>query len=164
MATTSYQAQAISRELTDVLRKYVVKTLPVVTESADADGNPVVTYSADATPAFGEKVVVIRVRPIQRPTAKDSLGLTGITPNGHSIQICTEKNYEGATDTVLDILSPLQLLPVLVECGRRGSYVEWFQTANGTVPSSSAMDTQIAAGTGPVATWRDLYWNILKAI
>lgn len=159
MSTTSYKAYAIEQQLADKLKKFVAATLPVAVETADADGNPVLTLSADATPAFGEKVIVIRVMPIQRPTAKDSLGNAGITPSAHVIQICTEKNYEGATDSVLDILGPAELLPTLVECGRIGAQVEWYRTANGTVPSTGAMTSGNLA-----ATWRDLYWNILKAV
>jgi hypothetical protein len=159
MSTTSYKAYAIERELSDKLKKFVAATLPVATESADADGNPVLTLSADATPATGEKVVVIRVMPIQRPTAKDSLGNPGITPSGHVIQVCTEANYEGATDSVLDILGPKELCPILIEVGRVGCNVEWYQSANGTVPST----TQMTAG-NLKGNWRDLYWNPLKAV
>ncbi len=159
MSTTSYKAYAISRELIDKLRKFCAATLPVVVESADADGNPVTTLSADASPAAGEKVIVLRVMPFQRPTAKDSLGNAGITPSVHIVQICTEKNYEGATDSVLDILGPAELLPVIAEAAKTGAMVEWYRTANGTVPSDSAMTSGNLA-----ASYRDLYWNILKAV
>lgn len=133
----SYKAIELSAELADELKKRCPSLL--VTESADASGNPVITVSADATPAFGEKVIVIRTTGIDWSLAKDVLGLASPVYTPHVIQICTEKNYEGATDSVLDILGPTELLPVLLTVGKRGTRVEWYRTANGTVPSTAAM-------------------------
>ncbi len=157
MSTTSYKAYAIERELGDKLKKFVAATLPIATESADSDGNPVLTLSADSSPAAGEKVIVIRVMPIQRPTAKDSLGNPGITPSGHVIQLCTEANPAGGAGA--DILGPAELLPTLIEIGRVGCFVEWYVSAAGDVPDT----TQMTSG-NLKDTWRDLYWNILKAV
>ncbi len=155
MATT-HKAIAHSRELADLLRKW----LPTYTlvETNDSDGNPVITVSEDATPAFGEEVVVIRTKGIAWGLAKDIVGNDAIQYAGHVIQICTEKNYEGADDTILDILGPNVLLPILIECGRKGTWVEWYRTDNGTIPSTAAMISDNLA-----ATWKDLYFNILKA-
>lgn len=157
MATTA-KALASHRELIDTLKLQVAATLPVVTDSYDADGNPVTTLSADATPATGEKVVVIRTKAIGATGAKNIIGQDAEQFSHHVIQICTEKNYEATNDNVLDILGPAELLPVLVECGRRGSFVEWYRSDNGTVPATAQMT---AANLG--ARWRDLYWNVLKA-
>lgn len=157
MATTA-KALASHRELVDILKLQVAATLPVVTDSFDSDGNPVTTLSADATPAAGEKVVVLRTKAIGAFGAFNSIGQVAEQFSHHVIQICTESNFEGTTDNVSDILSPVQLLPVLVEIGRKGSQVEWYQTANATIPSTAAM---VAANLK--ATWRDLYWNVLKA-
>lgn len=158
MANTTAKAQASHRELIDLLTKQVAATLPVVTASFDSDGNPISTLSADATPAFGEKVVVIRTKPIVWAEAKDVLGNAAITYGPHVIQICTEKNFEGTTDNILDILGPAELLPIIVEAGRKGHNVEWYRTANGTVPSAAAMTAANLA-----ATWQNLYWNIQSA-
>jgi hypothetical protein len=132
----SYKAIELSAELADELRK---RTTLLVTESADTDGNPVITVSADSTPAAGEKVIVVRTAPITWGLAKDVLGLASTVYTPHVIQVCTEANYEGTTDSVLDILGPAELLPVLITVGKRGTRVEWYQTTNGTVPSVAAM-------------------------
>lgn len=158
MATT-YASQAQMRELADLLAKEVAATLPVQTQSFDTDGNPVLTLSADATPAAGEKVMVLRIKPIDWSNAKDSLGLPALSFGPHVIQICTEANFAGTTDNIADILTPVELLPVIVECGRKGSFVEWYQSANATVPSTA----QMTAG-NLKATWRDLYYGMSKAI
>lgn len=157
MATT-YKALATMRELVDVLTKQVAATLPVVVQSNDSNGDPVVTFSADATPAAGEKIVVIRMKAIGATGAVDSLGNTSPQYSHHVLQVCTEANFAGTTDNVADILTPAELLFVLVECGRRGSFVEWYQSANATAPDT----TQMTAA-NLKAQWRDLYWNVLKA-
>jgi len=155
MATT-YKAVASLRELVDILKKSI-PTLPVVTESFDSNEDPVVTLSADATPAAGEKVVVIRMKAIGAVGAKDVLGNTAIQYSNHVIQICTESNPAGGAGA--DIVGPAELLHVIIEAGRKGSFVEWYTTTNGTVPAVA----QFTSG-NLRATWRDLYWNILKAI
>lgn len=150
MATSTYEAQAIHREMMAKIAQRVVATLPVRTDSFDSDGNPVTTLSADATPAFGEKVVVIRTKPMDWTYAKNSLGQDPFFYGPHVIQMCTEKNYEGATDSVLDILAPAEIQPILFETARTGCMLQWFRTANGTVPSTAAMiSTNLADDTKP---------------
>jgi hypothetical protein len=136
----------------------VSSTLPVVVQTYDTDGNPVVTLSADTSPATGEKVVVLRVAPITW-TAKDILGLTSPTYTPHQIDICTELNYAATTDNVADILTPVELLPVLAEVAKRGMIINWYQTANGTVPSASAM---IVANL-KASDQGNLYWGMQSA-
>lgn len=157
--STTYTSIPMLRELKDRLVKYCAATLPVATESFDSSGNPVLTLSADASPVAGEKVVVIRIKPSVLGSPKDVLGNPAFAFGPHVIQLCTELNYAGTTDSVADILTAVELLPVLIEIGRKGNIVEWHQTANGTVPSTSAID----AGTNLKATWQDLYWNIQTA-
>lgn len=156
--SNTYASQAKSRQLADLLRIELAATLPVCTESFDTDGNPVITLSADATPAFGEKVIVIRTKPIDWPTAKDSLGNAAVSFGPHVYQICTEANFAGTTDNVADILTMGEKLMVIVEVGRCGSFVEYYESANGTVPSTAQMTAGNLKG-----TWRDLYFNILKS-
>lgn len=145
------------RELVDLLTKQLQSTMPVVTESNDTDGHPVVTYSEDATPATTEKIVVIRIKPIDQPLSQDILGNTSFKYSNHVIQVCTEANPAGGSGG--DILTPFELLPIMVECGRKGSFVEWYESAEGDIPAVAEMT---AANLG--ATWKDLYWNIQKAI
>ena len=156
MATTA-KAIATARELADLWTKEVAGTLPILVQSFDSAGNPVITLSADSSPATGEKVIVVRVSPIAW-TATDLLGNASQMFTPHQIEICTEANYESTTDTVLDILSPVELLPVIAEIVRRGTLVKWYVIANGTVPSTAVM---IAANLK--ATYADLYWSAQKA-
>jgi hypothetical protein len=156
MATTK-KAEVTARELLDILGKRVISTLPSQVQSVDSNGNPVITLSADATPATGEKVVVIRVAP-QTWTATDALGNTAINYGPHTVEICTELNYAATTDNVADILTPFELLPVIGDCVKTGCKVLWYSTANGTVPSSSAM-----TAANLKASYSDLYWGMQKA-
>ena len=154
MSTTT-KSLATARELLDLLEKEVATTLPVQVETFDTDGNPVITLSADATPAAGEKVIVLRVMPISW-TATDIIGHTSQIYTPHKIQICTEANKaDGGGD---DILTPVELLPVLAEVCRRGMIVEWYQSANGAVPAT----TEITASNLKKG-WHELYWNAMKA-
>jgi hypothetical protein len=158
MATTK-KALDFARDLMDVWAKEVKATLPIITETFDASGNPVITLSADVDPAHGEKVVVVLIKPYATGTATDVFGNTATAFTPHIIQVCTEMNYAATTDGVADILTPVEILPVLAEVIKKGTIVEWHQTANGTVPSEAA----ITAGTVLKSTYRDLYWTIQSA-
>jgi len=154
--SNTYASQAKSRELADVLRIELQATLPVLTQTFDTDGNPVIVLSADATPAAGEKVILIRTKPIDWPLAKDSLGNPATSFGPHVYQICIEANPAGGAGA--DILTMGEKLQAIVEVGRRGSFVEYYESANGTVPATTEITAANLKG-----TWRDLYFNILKA-
>lgn len=158
MATTK-KALDMARDLMDVWAKEVSATLPIITETFDASGNPVITLSADSAPDAGDKVVVVLIKPYSMGTATDCLGLTQTAYTPHVIQICTEANYAGTDDNTADTLTPVELLPILMEVGKRCTIVEWHVTDNGTVPSEAA----ITAGTKLNATYRDLYFGNQKA-
>ena len=157
---TSRKAQDIARDLLDVFGKEVAATLPVQVQTADSSGNPILTLSADSTPSFGEKVVVIVVSPYASGTAYDIFGNAAINYSPTKIQFCTEANYSTGTAGTADILTPVELLPIITEISRRGTLVEWHVTANGTVPSQTA----IAAGTVLKASWAPLYNGVQSAI
>lgn len=154
MASTT-KALATARELIDLWQKEVATTLPVIVQSLDTDGNPVITLSADTTPTTGEKVIVVRVKPISW-TATDIIGHAAQMFTPHVIQVCTEANLAGGGGA--DYLTPVELLPVFAEVVRRGMIVEWYVSDNGTVPSTAQM---VAAKLSK--TWADLYWNAMKA-
>ena len=158
MATITAKSQELVRVLADKFAKRVASTLPVQVRSADSNGQPVLTLSADSSPATGEKVVVIRIQPNPWTLATDVLGNTAIQYGPHVIDICTEKNYAGATDDVADILTPVELLPILGDVIMTGCLVRWYQTANGTVPSASAMTSS-----NLIASYGDLYFGAQKA-
>jgi len=158
MSVTAKSLQ-IHTECMDKVKIQVAATLPVATDSFDSNGFAVTTLSADATPATGEKVIVVRTNVIGATGAKDIFGNTAADYSHHVIQFCTEKNYESTTDNVLDILAPAELLPLICEAARVGCYVEWYRSANGTVPATAQMTAANLA-----ATWRPLYWNVSKAV
>jgi hypothetical protein len=158
MAATE-KALQISKDLKDLFAKQVYSTMPIITESFDSSGYPVLTISADVDPATTEKVVVVVVKPFVTGTQKDVFGNTANTYGPHVIQFCTEANYAATTDNIADYLTPVELLPIICEIAKRGCITEWHVTANGTVPSATA----IAAGTVLKATWKPLYWGVQSA-
>lgn len=153
---TTAKAIAAARELADNLKIWLAASMPVVSETFDTNGDPVITFSADATPVAGEKIVVIRVKAIDWPDAKDIFGNTAIKYGPHVFQVCTEANP--AAGAGADILGAGDKLSVFAECARRGSFVEHYESAAATAPSTSQMTSANLKG-----TWKDLYFNILKA-
>jgi hypothetical protein len=159
MSTTA-KAIALSAELADELRKRVAASFPVITESGDANNNPVITLSADATPAAGEKVIVLRIKALPYTLDKDVLGLASGQYTPHIIEMCTEANYAGATDNVADILTMVELLPVIAAVSARGTRVDAYVSTNGTVPSTTVLDD----ATKLVASYEaELYWGSLAS-
>jgi hypothetical protein len=157
MATTA-KALATARELIDLWTKEVASTLPVIVLTFEAvTGNPIITLSADSTPATGEKVVVVRISPIAW-TATDILGNASQVYTPHKIDFCTELNYAATNDNIADILTPVELLPVIGEIVKRGMLVNWYTSANGTVPAVAQMTTSNLK-----ASFSDLYWSAQKA-
>lgn len=154
---TTARAIQISRELTDRLKKTLASSMPVVTESQNAtDASPVVTFSADATPAAGEKIVVIKVIPTGAPAAYDVFNNAGNKYGPHIIQICTEKNYAATNDNIADILTAGDMLSVIAEAATMGCNIEWYQTNNGTAPTEAGI-----TGT-PAGKWSALLYNPLS--
>ena len=153
MATTTAKALAFSRELIDLWTKEVSTSFASIAQTFEVStGNPIITLS-DGSPAFSEKVVVVRIRPIPW-TATDILGLASQVYTPHVIDICTETN--GAGDP--NILTTVELLPVIGECVKRGTLVNWYQSANGVVPAiGQIIDANLKASFG------DLYWSAQKA-
>lgn len=160
MATT-YKASSILTQLIDLLAKEC-STLPVVTQSVDTDGNPYAMLSATSTVTAGNKVVLIRVKPLSWDLQQDILGNTANKYTGHVIQICTEKNStteHGGTSSYPDVTGPAEMLPILIEAGRTGCWVDWYQTSNGAAVTLSG---NTLAGTVQ-ASWKNLYWNLQTA-
>jgi len=149
----SFKALELSAEIHDELKK---RTSLLIAESFDSNGDPVLTLSADATPAAGEKVIVIRTKAIDWPLAKDVLGLPSTVFTPHVIQVCTEANFAGTTDNVADILGPAELLPVLGTVLKRGTRVEWYQSANATLPATA----QMTSANFKAGFEAELYWGM----
>jgi hypothetical protein len=157
MATTQ-KAMDLALFLKDVISKQVYGTMPVVTEGFTSEGNPYLSFSADTTPATTEKVVVVVVKPYVTGTAKDVFGNTANAYVPHVIQFCTEANLTGSSGA--DTLTPTDLLPIICEIAKRGTFIEWHVTTRGTVPSAAA----IVAGTALSATYKPFVWGIQAAV
>lgn len=153
--SSTYKATAMMRELADLLAKESAASFPVQTQSFDTDGNPVLTLSADSTPAAGEKVVVIRIKPTEADYAKDVLGNAAIRYAPHVVQMITEL---GASAPAEAACTAGDLLPIIVECARKGSIFERYQSANTVLPATAQMTPANLKN-----TWRDLYFSILKS-
>jgi hypothetical protein len=151
MATS--KSMALARELIDVFSKQVSASFASIAETFEAvTGNPIITLS-DGSPAAGEKTVVLRVRPVTW-TATDILGNAAQMFCPHIVDICTETNAAGTPN----ILTTVELLPILAELGKRGTMICWFQTPNLTVPAVAQMTAAQLT-----ATYSDLYWSASKA-
>ena len=153
MSQTTTKALAIARGLQDVWTKEFTADFTSIVESFDSTGNPVLTLS-NGTVVAGNPVAIVRVRPITW-TALDVLGNASQIYTPHTIDLCTESN---SITTGADILSAADLLPLFGEIVKTGTTVSWYKTANGVVPSVSAMVPGNLA-----ATFADLYWNASKA-
>jgi hypothetical protein len=155
------KAMDLKRDLADNLSKQLYSAMPYRTDGFDSLGNPTVTFSVDATPTATHKVVVITVAPYLNGTALDVFGNTANAySNPTKIQICTEANYAGTSDNVADILAATDLLPVFAEVARKGTIIEWHQTATSVLPTAAV----IVAGASLVATYKPLYWGIQSAV
>lgn len=174
MATnTTYKAGTILNSLVDLLTLELATNMPVVTKYTDALGNPYVIFSAAASQAAGAKNVLIRVQPLSWTNAKDILGNTAIQYTGHVIQIETEANSTGVGSggtggtgpaaLEADVLAPADLLPVLIECGRTGCWVDWYTTPYGTAPTTVDGTTAALTGGTLQASWKNLFWTIQTA-
>jgi hypothetical protein len=152
MATTT-KALATARELIDLWTKEVSASFVSIVQSFDTNGNPVITLS-DGGPAAGEKTVVVRIQPLATWAPKDILGLSSQMFTPHQIDICTETNAAGTPN----ILTTVELLPVLAEIAKRGMVINWYQTPNLTVPAVAQMTAAQLS-----STFSDLYWSASKA-
>ncbi len=134
MATTA-KALALFESLRQSLAVRLSSMTHVVTY--DTDYSPILTISADATPAFNEAVMVLKVMPQEWPLAKDVLGNTALQYAPTVIKLCTEESATaGATGLEC---TTAQLLPVLGECLVKGCKFEWYLSDNGTVPAVAEM-------------------------
>jgi len=154
----SQKSLDMSLQLFDKLSKRVSSTMPVTSKGFDSLGNATFTLSADSTLATTEKIVVITCKTFELGTAKDVFGNTAIAYVPTVIQICTEANPAGGAGA--DILTPVELLPIIAECALTGCIIEWHQTTAGTVPSAAA----IVAGTSLKTTFKaSQYWGVQSA-
>jgi len=116
----------------------------VVTDGFDSSGNATITID-DGTPASREANVFIRVKARDWALQLNSIGLAQTVEVPTVIQMVTEANYAGTSDNIADNLTPAQLLPVLGTLLSRGTRLEWYTTADGTVPTVAGITGTPAA-------------------
>lgn len=142
--TVPSKAIAMAHELSDKLKlRFASK---VVSESFDTDGLPLITIST-GTPTAGGMNVVIKIAMAVWPLAKDILGNAANIYSPMTAQIATE------TETTTQILG-VSALPLIGELALRGIAIDWYKSANGTVPTAAtfATATNLVASFAP-----DLY-------
>ena len=108
----------------------------VVTEGFDTDGLPTITIN-DGTPATTEMNIFVKINLQSWSTAKDILGNAANIYAPLTVQIVTEAPASGAGIGVY--LSVQNALDIAGELILRGSRVEWYQSANGTVPVAASI-------------------------
>lgn len=148
----SFKALELSREMQDELKKRFGSL--VVGETMDVDQNPVITVS-DGTPVAGEKVMVLKIKPIDWPLPVNIFGTAQTVFSPHVVQIVTESNP--AAGAGADILPTADLLAFLGCVLGRRIRTEWYQSANGAVPTVAAIIPANLKG-----TYDELYWGMLQ--
>ena len=122
-------------------------------QSSDTDGCPVITLGTNVAGSDG---AVIKVLPLVT-FLLDALGNAQPVYSPHKIQIVTEADPTGGSGA--DPVTANTLMQVFGETLRKGTIVEWYQSANGTAPSVSA----ITAG-NLKSTFSNLYNPTTSAI
>lgn len=141
MATT-YKAQAIAHQLADWLKARLNGSPAVLVEGfSAADQNPYILIN-DGTPVAGEANFVIKIKPIDWPTAQDILGLAALQYTPHVIQLVTEADTTAGA--AADPFTRAQLLRVLGQIQQMGTRVEWYETAVGTAPTLALLEAGTA--------------------
>jgi hypothetical protein len=148
---TDYKVYTLATQLADKLKARV--SSKTVTLLFDTDSNPYITIN-DGTPATTEDNWVIKIVPQSAPLAKDALGNTAIQYTPSVCQLVTEAPAAGTGVGVYVQFATLG--PILMECFRLGTAIEWYQSANGVVPTTAAI-----TGTPKVSVQPSFYWPVI---
>lgn len=143
---------ALAADLADELRKRVSNYASIV-ESFDANGFPTIALD-DGSAATTEDAVFIRVRPRDWPLATDVLGTAQTVYTPSVIQIAVEAPATGVG--LARFVSIAHAIAILASCVMRGARVEYWEEANGTIPSATTFNTASKLKT----SFEDLYWNM----
>lgn len=134
--TVPQKALEFAHELADKLKlRFAGK---VVTEGYDTDGLPTITIN-DGTPATTEMNIFVKVSLLSWPLAKDVIGLSANIYVPLVVQIVTEAPASGSGVGVY--LNVQNALDIAGEVVFRGAGVQWWQSANGTIPSATTLGT-----------------------
>ncbi|HVT61985.1 MAG TPA: hypothetical protein VHD33_00655 [Legionellaceae bacterium] len=134
---SSYKAVALASELFAELKLRLSALAATSSTGFDSNGNPTITLASNATPATTQKNVFIRLLPAST-IFTTSIGGTPDTFSPTVLQFATEAPSAGAGHTS-DYLSPSDLVALYGCLFKRGTRVEMYQSANGTVPSVSTL-------------------------
>ena len=154
---SSYKAVAIANELFNSLTTRLPVLAPFCSQSFDTNGNPTIKIASSGTPATTEKNVFIRVQPLAVPNLT-SIGGTPDTFTPDVIQFATEAPSAGAGH-MSDYIPPADFLSIVGCILKRGTRVEWYQSANTVVP---VVGTLIASNL--TTAWEaNVYWGLLSS-
>lgn len=131
MAIVSQKALSMAHDLASELG--LVQSL-TVTESFGSAGAPLIRVGAVSAAHAG---LLLRVQPVSWPLATDILGNAARVETPVVIQVCAELNYAATNDNIADVSTLAQLAKILAPVFRRGTVVEIYTRANGTVPAEA---------------------------
>jgi len=132
--TLPQKALELAHELADKLKlRFSGK---VVTEGFDTDGLPTITIN-DGSAATTDMNIFIKVSMLNWPLAKAVLGNAANIYVPLQLQMATEAPAAGSGVGVY--LSVQNALDLVGEVAFRGVAVQWYQSANGTVPSAATL-------------------------
>jgi hypothetical protein len=154
MSTTNYKVATLHRQLVENLKLRLATNYPVSNDFVDTDLNPYTVLSSDSSPAAGKKVIVVKTTPAATPVSTDIFGNAAQVYCPSIINVCTESNISSGAGADIDVIGDLALL--YADAGRTGAYINTYQTANGTVPSTAAMVVGNLK-----STWAPI-WNTLS--
>jgi hypothetical protein len=130
--SSNYKQLALAKDLAAALG--LRKLGLAITESLDANKNPVIQIGAGTNGSAGG---VIRIIPQDWPEAKDILGLDQNIFCPSIIEVALEANPAGGAGA--DINTWAVLLPVLAEVILRGTRVKLYESTAGSAPTTSDM-------------------------
>lgn len=134
--TIPQKAIEFAHELADKLKlRFSTK---IVTEGFDTDGLPTISIN-DGSAATTEMNIFLKVNLLNWPLAKDILGNSANIYVPLVVQIVTEAPASGSGIGVY--LNVQNALDITGEVCFRGAAVQWWQSANGTVPSATTLGT-----------------------
>lgn len=152
----------LSAELADELRKRFATAYTSIKESFDSSGTPTIDLS-DGSEATTEDAVFIRTAPRSWALTKDVLGLAQTVYTPSVIQIVTEAGTGGNASCFAAYVSKAHVLALLETVGARGTRVEYWETANGTIPNTvtpAADPTQLSGATLIASFEASLYFPL----
>lgn len=150
----------LSAELADELRKRVSDYVQI-TEGFDTAQFPTILLGP-ATPATTNDTVLIRTTPRSWNLTNDVLGLPQTVYTPSVIQVITE---QGTSDRPWFYVSIAHITAILGAVYQRGTRVEIWETANGTIPTAvtpASDPTQLSSATLK-SSFESLYWPLLSS-